>query len=224
MHLFTLWPLASLSELTFASTRTEAVDVAIVGAGMAGLSAARQLTAANKSVLVIEARDRVGGRVLNAEVPNGGATEVGAAYVGPTQDRVLSLAADLDLETFATYNTGNNVLWLNGTKLTYSTAGLDAAPPIDSESLTQAAIALAQINSMAMELNVTAPWTHPRALEWDSMTFGSWLDDAAPLQSARFLLDVVTTSLFSAEPRELSFLYTIAYIASAGNETTSGYH
>jgi monoamine oxidase len=222
MHLFTLWPLASLSQLTFASTRTEEVDVAIVGAGMAGLSAARQLTAANKSVLVIEARDRVGGRVLNAEVPKGGATEVGAAYIGPTQDRVLSLAADLDLETFATYNTGNNVLWLNGTKLTYSTAGRDAAPPIDSESLTQAAIALAQLNSMAMELNVTAPWTHPRALEWDSMTFGSWLDDATPLQSARFLLDVVTTSLFSAEPRELSFLYTIAYIASAGNETTPG--
>lgn len=212
----------SLSPLTSASAQTKAVDIAIVGAGLAGLSAASQLTAANISVLVIEARDRVGGRVLNAELPNGGVAELGAEYIGPTQDRVLALAADLGLETFATYNTGNNVLWQNGTRSTYSTVGPDAAPPIDSESLVQLGGALAQLDGMAMEIDVTAPWTHPRAVEWDSMTFASWLDDATPLPSARLLLDIACISIFAAETRELSLLYAIAYIASAGNETNPG--
>jgi monoamine oxidase len=222
MHLFPLWAMAGLPPSIPTSACPATVDVAIVGAGLAGLSAAIQLSAANKSVLVIEARDRVGGRVLNAKLPGGGVTEVGAQFIGPTQDRVIALAAELGLETFATYNTGENVLWQNGTRSTYSTSGLDAAPPIDDLSLLQLATALDQLDTMAMEINVTAPWTHPRALEWDSMTFGSWLDNATPLQPARSLLDVATTSIFSAEPRELSLLYTLAYIASAGNETTPG--
>lgn len=76
------------------------VDVAIVGAGLAGLSAARDLTAAKKTVVVLEARDRVGGRVENQLLDNGGVIELGAAFVGPTQDRVLALAEELGLETF----------------------------------------------------------------------------------------------------------------------------
>lgn len=71
------------------------VDVAIVGAGLAGLSAARDLTAAKKTVVVLEARDRVGGRVENQLLDNGGVIELGAAFVGPTQDRVLALAEEL---------------------------------------------------------------------------------------------------------------------------------
>ncbi len=222
MHLLLLWAVAGLLPSTLAVARKETVDVAVVGAGLVGLSAASQLAAANKSVVVIEARDRVGGRVLNIELPNGIVTEAGAQFIGPTQDRVISLADELGLETFPTYNAGENVLWHNGTRSTYATVGPDAAPPIDTLSLIQAVTALAELNSMALEVNASAPWTHPGAVEWDSTTFHSWLDNATPLPSARFLLDVVTTSVFAAEPRDLSLLYTLAYIAAAGNETTPG--
>ena len=65
------------------------VDVVVVGGGIAGLTAARQLVKAGKSVVVLEARDRVGGRVLNHTLANGSIIESGGAFVGPTQDRVL---------------------------------------------------------------------------------------------------------------------------------------
>src|SRR3954469_20791164 len=77
-------------------------DVVIVGAGLAGLTAARELTRRGKSVVVLEARDRVGGRILNHDLGNGAITEVGGQYIGPTQDRIAALARDVGVETFPT--------------------------------------------------------------------------------------------------------------------------
>ena len=68
------------------------VDVAVVGAGLAGLVAARDLLAAGLTVVVLEARNRVGGRILNHALDNGAVVEVGGQWVGPTQDRILALA------------------------------------------------------------------------------------------------------------------------------------
>lgn len=201
----------------------ESFDVAIVGAGLSGLTAARDLINAGKSVVVLEARDRVGGRVLNAHLKNGGITELGAEFVGPTQDHVLKMIKSLGLKTFDTYNTGNNTLWHNGTRGTYpSVAGSLGVPPLDTASLLQALDAQTKLDSLAATINVSAPWTHPSALEWDGMTFGTWLSNVTTLPQARFLMDLFATSVFSAESDELSFLYTISYIASAGNETSVG--
>jgi monoamine oxidase len=199
------------------------VDVAIVGGGLSGLAAARDLIAGGKSVVVLEARNRVGGRVYNAKLANGGVTEVGAQFVGPTQDRVIALADSLGLTRYNTYNNGSNVLYENGTLTPYEVSGPNgAAPPIDYPSLEQVGYAQYQLDVWASEIDVNAPWAHPSAQEWDSMTFASWLDSVATLPAARFILDVATTSIFSAEPSELSLLYTIAYIASSGNETLTG--
>jgi len=86
------------------------VDVAVVGAGLAGLVAARELRRAGKSVVVLEARDRVGGRVLNADIGDGKVVEVGGQWAGPTQTRVLALARELGIETFATHTHGENLI------------------------------------------------------------------------------------------------------------------
>src|SRR5919198_3077361 len=85
-------------------------DVAVVGAGLAGLCAARDLLAGGASVVVLEARERVGGRLLNEEIGDGKIVEVGGQWVGPTQDRVLALADELGLETFATFGDGDNLI------------------------------------------------------------------------------------------------------------------
>ena len=86
----------------------ESVDVVVVGAGLAGLTAARRLRQEGRSVVVLEARDRVGGRTLNHTFADGTIVELGGQWVGPTQDRVLALADELGLATFPTYDAGRS--------------------------------------------------------------------------------------------------------------------
>ena len=85
------------------------VDVVVVGAGLAGLAAARDLDRAGRTVTVVEARSRVGGRVVNHTFADGTVVEIGGQWVGPTQDRILALARDVGAETFPTYDTGRLV-------------------------------------------------------------------------------------------------------------------
>src|ERR687898_2449161 len=92
----------------------EQADIVVVGAGMAGLIAARDLLAANVSALVLEARNRVGGRLLNHTLENGAVVELGGQWVGPTQDRVLSLAEELGVGLFPTYIQGEHFLAVDG--------------------------------------------------------------------------------------------------------------
>lgn len=206
-----------------ASAATRDVDVAIVGAGLAGLTAARDLVAAGKSVVVLEARGRVGGRVLGLDLAGGGVTEGGGEFIGPTQDRIKALADSLGVETFTTYNTGNNLLYKDGRKTPYATDGiLGAVPPIDAAGLANAAIVQATLNDLAKKIPVDAPWTAAKADEWDRQTFETWLRANAVIPSAKFLFDVACTSIFSAEPRELSLLFVLFYIAAAGNASAPG--
>ncbi|OPG05403.1 amine oxidase [Streptomyces sp. GKU 895] len=212
---------ASTAGTAAAATRT--ADVCVVGAGLAGLTAARDLVAAGTSVVVLEARDRVGGRVLNLSLANGGFTEGGGEFIGPTQDRIKALADSLGVATFATYNTGKNLLYKDGKKTPYATDGLlGSVPPIDAAGLANAAIVQATLDDLAKQIPVDAPWTAARADEWDRQTFETWLRANAVIPSAKFLFDVACTSVFSAEPRELSFLFVLFYIAAAGNASNPG--
>ena len=106
------------------------VDVAVVGAGLAGLTAARELVRAGRSVVVFEADERVGGRTEDRSLGNGKVSELMGEYVGPTQDRLLALARELGVPTFKTYNQGKNVLYFDGTRSTYdpSTSPIRRSP------------------------------------------------------------------------------------------------
>ncbi|AZP18566.1 flavin monoamine oxidase family protein [Streptomyces aquilus] len=206
-----------------AAAVTRTADVCVVGAGLAGLTAARDLVAAGRTVVVLEARDRVGGRVLNLPLAGGGVTEAGGEFIGPTQDRIKALADSLGVATFATYDTGKNLLYKDGRKTPYATDGLlGSVPPIDAAGLANAAIVQATLDDLAKQIPVDAPWTAAKADEWDRQTFETWLRANAVIPSAKFLFDVACTSIFSAEPRELSFLFVLFYIAAAGNASNPG--
>src|SRR3954463_9034416 len=201
---------------------TRYVDVVVVGAGLAGLTAARQLVAAGRKVVLIEADKRVGGRVLNIDIGNGKITEGGAEFIGETQDHIAQLAKDLGLETFPTYNEGNNLYYRNGTLLPYQSTGPLGPVPPDPTGGADAEQALVRLDQMASTINLDAPWESPNAAEWDSQTFETWKQNNVKTDNGKFLLDVACTSVFSVEPRDVSLLFVLFYIAAAGNESTPG--
>lgn len=195
------------------------VDVVVVGAGIAGLVAARKVARSGRSVLLVEARSRVGGRVLNHRLKDGSIIEAGGAFVGPTQNHILALARNLKVRTFPEYNTGNSV-YISSTTGRQEYQG--TVPP-DPTILADAAILLQMIDSFAAEIPVDAPWTHPRAREWDAMTLGDFIrGNAVNARGVANLIANWSQPGFGADPDELSFLFTLWYVASSGNERNVG--
>src|SRR6266536_2444050 len=154
-----------------ARRRTRRADVVVVGAGLSGLAAARALVAADRRVVVLEARDRVGRRTWNRALGGGHITEVGGEFAGPTQDRILALARAVGVKTFPTYNTGSNVLVAGGVRSLY-----DAVPGLPGDpDIQQAVVAATKLDGLAKQVGVTAPWKAKRARTWDRTTLGDWM-------------------------------------------------
>ena len=107
-------------------TESIEADVAIVGAGLAGLVAARRIAAAGLQPLVVEARERVGGRLLNEEIGDGKVVEVGGQWIGPTQERIAALASELGVGTFPTYDHGRHLIEMTGRLSSYEGPLTDA--------------------------------------------------------------------------------------------------
>ena len=199
-------------------------DVVVVGAGLSGLMTARALVAHGRSVIVLEARDRVGGRTLNHSLgPSypGKVVEVGGEWVGPTQDHVVALAKELGIGTFKTYNTGNNVYYANGLTTPYSSSGPLGPVPPDPTAAGDAEKAILQINQMAASVPVAAPWTAASAVSWDSQTLETWEQNNLATSEGKALFDVGIEAVFAAEPRDVSLLFALFYTASATNEKTA---
>ncbi len=198
-------------------------DVVVVGAGFAGLSAARKLAQSGRSVIVLEARDRVGGRAWNHDLGGGKVSERGATFVGPTQDYILALAKDLGVGTFPTYDKGNDVYVSGSTRLTYSDSGPFGTAPPDPTIAVQTATAVSLLDQMSQSVPVGAPWTAGQAANWDGQTLETWIK-SVPADTAAFnrLVAAATRPIFGAEPRELSLLFVLFYIASSGDSSNRG--
>ncbi len=195
------------------------VDVVVVGAGIAGLVAARKVARRGHSVLLVEARNRVGGRVLNHRLDSGGTIEAGGAFIGPTQQHIAALARNLKVKTFLEYNTGRSV-YISSTTGRQEYSG--TVPP-DPTILPDAGILLQMIDTYAAEIPVDAPWTHPRAREWDAMTLGDFIRrNSVNARGVANLIKAWSQPGFGADPDEISFLFTLWYVACSGNERTPG--
>lgn len=188
-------------------------DVVIVGAGLAGLSAARELTRAGLDVVVLEARDRVGGRTYSRAASDGTIVDLGGQWIGPTQDRVAALAEELGVTSFPTYNEGKNVEFYRGERFDYE----GALPMGDPLAMMEAIEAMLELNLLAADVPLDTPWTAPNARAWDGQTFESWLQTHIESEHARQLMTLAVESVFSVEPRDLSLLHFLFYVRSGGN-------
>ncbi|HLH60842.1 MAG TPA: flavin monoamine oxidase family protein [Ktedonobacteraceae bacterium] len=195
------------------NSKESRADVVVVGAGLAGLSAARALTAAHVDVVVLEARNRVGGRVYTQPASDGTPLDLGAQWMGPTQDHLAALAAEVGVSTFRTYDAGENIEYRNGQRITYSGAIPTTDPLVTMEIVEK----LLDLNLMAMKVPLDAPWNAPEAASLDAQTVTSWMEANISSEGARSLLTLAVQAVFSAEPRDLSLLHFLFYIHSGGN-------
>jgi monoamine oxidase len=188
------------------------VDVVVVGAGFAGLTAARRLQQEGRSVLVLEARDRVGGRVVNHTFADGTVVELGGQWVGPTQDRVLALADELGVDTFPSYEEGDNLLGVDdgARRWTDETFGLR------EEALIDVAETQAAIEELAATVPLEAPWNAPNARELDAQTVETWLVANMKTATGLGFWRTLVPALFSADTDQMSLLHFLFYVHSGG--------
>ena len=190
----------------------ENVDVVVVGAGLAGLTAACRLRQRERSVLVLEGRDRVGGRVLNHAFADGTIVELGGQWVGPTQDRVLALAEEFGVGTFPTHEAGEHLAGIDGgvRRWVGETFGLD------EDALVDVGESQAALEALARTVPLDAPWDAPGARELDGQTLESWLASNVKTEQGLCFWRMLVPALFSAQPDQMSLLHFLFYIHSGG--------
>ncbi len=192
---------------------TKRADVVVVGAGPAGLAAAHRLVKAGRSVVVLEARDRVGGRVYNWRCGMPPACDCGQ-LLGPSHERARALAKDLGISLYGQYTDGNDVAYLGETRFEAPASGALGTNETAS-SQADARVPLIALDSMAESVPPEAPWEAARASEWDHTTVETWKQQNTFSPLGRLWIDYLIYIGAAAEPGEVSLLHFLAYLSRA---------
>ncbi|XP_036126716.1 amine oxidase [flavin-containing] B [Molossus molossus] len=191
-------------------------DVVVVGGGISGMAAAKLLNDSGLNVVVLEARDRVGGRTYTVRNQMVKYVDLGGSYVGPTQNHVLRLAKELGLETYKVNDVEYEIHYVKGKS--YKFRG--ALPPVwnpiaylDYNNLWRT------IDDMGKEIPNEAPWKAPLAEEWDRMTMKELLDKICWTESTKNFATLFVNLCVTAETYEISALWFLWYVKQCGGTT-----
>jgi monoamine oxidase len=183
-------------------------DVAIVGAGLSGLLAARLLDRDGVDVLVLEAQDRVGGRTLTAHLDDSAFIDDGGQWVSPNQGRIVSLASELDVQLFPSWGEGKTVLIRDGKR--HVADGLFL--PEDGNASSEATAAAKELAAMAESVPVDAPWRGEHAREWDVQRLHEWLAQRVAAERARIALATAIEGVFARNATATSLLAALYWV------------
>ena len=194
-------------------------EVIVVGAGLAGLAAARAVAAAGRSVRVLEARSRVGGRTELGHLADGQTIDLGGQWVGPGHDRMYALVEELGLSTFPTYNEGDTVFSLGGrTGRLAPTKG--AVPRLNPFALADLAQGTARFGRLARSVDLDAPWRTRRADDLDGQTFRTWVRRNLRTPQGRAYFELYCQAVLAAELADVSLLHALFYTRSGTDMDT----
>jgi len=198
----------------------DAADVIVVGAGLSGLSAARELIHRGKDTVVLEARNRVGGRMVRKSVIDGGWIDLGGQWIGPTQANILSLAKSLGVKHFDSYATGRTVVNYKGASSTIdgSFPPSTPLPSVSPAEIAEANRVWEQFRSLAATANIERPSQTPDAAALDAQTVTSWLAGATESDFARFCVSYWVLNQEGADPGATSMLFALTSYAAGPDE------
>jgi len=189
-------------------------DVVVIGAGVTGLTAATRLRAAGLSVIVLEARDRVGGR-LWTDIVDGQMFEVGGQWVSPDQSALIETLDELGLETYERYRAGASV-YIGADRVAHRYRG--DIFPAGAETQAELERLIVLLDSLVAEVDPARPWDHPRAAEFDHVSFRQWLENqTADSEAIENIALFIADAMLTKPAHAFSLLQALLMAASAGS-------
>ncbi|BFZ02776.1 hypothetical protein BsWGS_05815 [Bradybaena similaris] len=193
-------------------------DVIVVGAGISGLTAAFNIKKRypEAKVVVLEGKDRVGGRTLTVPLVSSKGTDywdLGGQWVGRSQVHVIKLLEELGLKTYKQFTKGTKFQQLGETRVRSYTSEI---PDLSLWALLDVHWFLTKLDRFQSELSVEDPCSHPRAAEWDAMSLGAYIDRTMYSKGGRAACEAVTRCTLGCETSQISFLYYILFVHMAG--------
>lgn len=188
-------------------------DCCVVGAGFAGLAAALRLKRSAHSVVLLEARDRVGGRTFTETSGDGLWIDHGGAWIGPGQDRIYALMTEYGVTSYKQYAAGDALMIVGGRQYRYSGTVPRSLSPWASLNLGAAFV---ELTRMCRAIPLDEPWNAKKAGQWDRVSIGHWLDRKVRSRAARDMLETAIGGTYTSETSEVSLLYALHQMASGG--------